>query len=53
MALGNVSGASRTDVRGWSVVETHEQWVGLRLRRISASGKLVKVHFSPLVADFV
>ena len=42
----------RMDVRGWSVVETHEQWVGLRLRRISACGRLVKVLFSPLVADF-
>ena len=37
----------------WNVVETHEQWVGLRLRRTSASGKLVKAHFSPHVADFV
>ena len=37
----------------WGVVETHEQWVGLRLRRTSASGKLVKAHFSPHVADFV
>ena len=43
----------RMDVRGWSVVETHVQWVGLRLRRISACGRLVKVLFSPLVADFV
>ena len=30
MALRVVSGAERTGVRGWSVVETHEQWVGLR-----------------------
>ena len=50
---GNRVWSERTDVRGWSVVETHEQWVGLRLRRTSASGKLVKVHFLPLVADFV
>ena len=27
--------------------------VGLRLRRTNASGKLVKAHFSPHVADFV
>ena len=40
-------------VRGWSVVETHEQWVGLQLHRTSASGILVKVHLSPHVADFV
>ena len=45
--------SGRTGVRGWSVVETHEQWVGLRLRRTNASGILVKVQFSPHVADFV
>ena len=53
MALGVVSGAGVRGVRGWSVVETHGQWAGLRLRRTNASGKMVKVHFSPLVADFV
>ena len=34
-------------------LETHGQWAGLRLRKTSASGNLVKVHFSPCVADFV
>ena len=32
--------------------QTHEQWVGLRLLRTSASGKLVKVHLTPHVAAF-
>ena len=50
---GNRVWSGRTGVRGWSVVETHGQWVGLRLRRTSVSGKLVKEHFSPHVADFV
>ena len=50
---GNRVWSGRTGVRGWSVVETHGQWAGLRLRRTSASGKLVKVRFSPRVADFV
>ena len=34
-------------------METHGQWVGLRLRKTNVSGQLVKVHFSPRVADFV
>ena len=46
---GNRVWSGRTGVRAWSVVETYGQWVGLRLRRTSASGKLVKVHFSRLV----
>ena len=53
MALGSPVWSGRTGVRGWSAVETHGQWVGLRLRRTSASGKLVREHFSPRVADFV
>ena len=32
---GNRVWSGRTGVRGWSVVETHGQWVGLRLRRTS------------------
>ena len=47
---GNRVWSGRT---GWSVVETHGQLVGLRLRRTSASGKLVEVHFSLHDADFV
>ena len=50
---GNRVWSGRTGVRVWSVVETHGQWAGLRLRRTNASGKLVKVHFSPRVADYV
>ena len=46
---GNRVWSGRTGVRGWSVVETHGQWVGLRLRRTNGSGKLVKAHFSPAV----
>ena len=53
VALGSLVWNVRTVVRVWRAVETHGRWVGMRLHRTSASGKLVKEHFSLRVADFV
>ena len=50
---GNLVWSGRAGARAWSAVETHGQWVGMRLHRTSASGKLVKEHFSLRAADFV
>ena len=36
---GNLVWSGRTGVRAWRTVETHGQWVGMRLHRTSASGK--------------
>ena len=50
---GNLVWSGRTGVRAWRAVETHGRWVGMRLHKTSASGKLVKEHVSLRVADFV
>ena len=53
VALGIVSGAGVRVYAAGAWWRPTGQLAGLRLRRTSASGKLVKVHFSPRVADFV
>ena len=53
MALGIVSGASVRVYAAGAWWRPTSSGLDCGLRRISASGKLVKVHFSPPVADFV
>ena len=43
----------RFNVWRWESCLERGQWAGMRLHRTSASGKLVKEHFSLRVADFV